>query len=67
MTVQVKWDRIINPIKVSKGTRQGGLTSSFLFNLIYKDMIDELESHSGGCAYMRLNVSCYVDDLLLVT
>ena len=69
MTVQVKWDRLNNPIKVSKGTRQGGLTSSFLFNLFYKDMIDELESHSGGCAVdnMKLNVFCYADDLLLVS
>ena len=69
MTVQVKWDRLSNPIKVSKGTRQGGLTSSFLFNLFYKDMIDELESHSGGCAVdnMKLNVFCYADDLLLVS
>jgi hypothetical protein len=35
MTVQVKWNTIGQAIKVCKGMRQGGLTSTLLFNLLY--------------------------------
>ena len=31
-----------NIIQICKGTRQGGLSSTLLFNLFYKDLIDEL-------------------------
>ena len=48
---------------------QGGLTSCFMFNLFYKDMIDDLECQIGGCSIdnMSFNVVCYADDLLLVS
>jgi exonuclease III len=69
MTVQIKWDMLGSSINVSKGTRQGGLTSCFMFNLFYKDMIDELSCHTGGCSIddMKFNVFCYADDVLLVS
>ena len=47
-TVQVRWGSLGNPIRVMKGTRQGGLSSTFLFNLVYKDMIRTLQSTVGG-------------------
>ena len=37
ITVQVKWNKLGMSIPVNKGTRQGGLSSSLLFNIFYKD------------------------------
>ena len=69
ITVKVKWNKIGDSINVCKGTRQGGLTSCFMFNLFYKDMIDDLECQIGGCSINNIsfNVVCYADDLLLVS
>jgi hypothetical protein len=55
------------PIKVCKGTRQGGLSSPFLFNLFYQDLINELSQCTGGININNIsfNVFCYADDLLL--
>ena len=55
------------PIKIQKGTKQGGLSSTFLFNLFYQDMVHLLNSLNCGicinnCNY---NVFAYADDLLL--
>ena len=61
-------NRPIRP-NVLKGTRQGGLTSPLLFNLVYKDLIDELGSCSGGISIDndKYNVFCYADDILLAS
>ena len=69
ITVQVRWGSLGNPIRVMKGTRQGGLSSTFLFNLVYKDMIRTLQSTVGGFTIdkQRFNVLCYADDVLLVS
>ena len=67
--VQVKWNGIGNTINIYKGTRQGGLTSSMLFNIFYKDMIDELSCMNGGISICseKFNVFCYADDILLAS
>ena len=45
MSVKVKWaGKLSSPFRVEKGTRQGGLTSPFLFNVFYKELIDSLNS-----------------------
>ena len=69
MTVKVKWNVIGCDILVEKGTRQGGLTSPMLFNLLYKDLIDGLANYDGGIAIgsMKYNVICYAGDILLVS
>ena len=69
MTVRVKWNVIGCDILVEKGTRQGGLTSPMLFNLLYKDLIDRLANYDGGIAIgsMKYNVICYADDILLIS
>ena len=70
LSVQVKWgDMLSHPIQVSKGTRQGGLTSPLLFNMFYKDMIEQLSNTTGGIRIHGLsyNVFCYADDLLLTS
>jgi len=57
------------PINIEKGTRQGGLTSPFLFNLIYQDMMQELSESTGGLSIgnSSYNVFCYADDILLMS
>ena len=68
ITVQVKWgNQLSSHIVISKGTRQGGLSSPFLFNLFYKDLIDMLSAFSGGITIgaMSYNVFCYADDILI--
>ena len=41
--VQIKWGSALSePISVHKGTRQGRLSSPFLFNLFYQYLINEL-------------------------
>ena len=57
------------PIWIEKGTRQGGLTSPFLFNLIYQEMIQELSECSSGICVGKTsyNVFCYADDILLLS
>ena len=66
----VKWNNTLSTkFPLQKGTRQGGLTSPFLFNIMYQDLIEGLSNVSGG---MRIgcnsfNVFCYADDLLLTS
>ena len=68
MTVQIKWANVIGaPIPVKRGTRQGGLSSPFLFNLFYKDLIEMLREAKCGVSIEggTFNVYCYADDILL--
>ena len=68
LTVQIKWDNILSEdIPIKKGTRQGGLSSPFLFNLFYQDMIDNLSNMQVGVSINNIsyNVLCYADDILL--
>ena len=70
MAVVIKWNGAISPpIPVQRGTRQGGLTSPFLFNLFYEDLVDELSSMNCGIIIRgtRHNVFCYADDVLLAS
>jgi len=54
---------------VSRGTRQGGLTSPFIFNLVYQDLIEKLNSTPCGINIgdSSFNVFCYADDILLAS
>ena len=68
LTVQIKWgDALSNSIQISKGTRQGGLSSPFLFNIFYQEMIEELSNTQVGISIndITYNVFCYADDILL--
>ena len=68
MYINVKWKNNLSVnIPVKRGTRQGGLTSSLLFNLFYQDLINELSNCNSGIILgsRKYNVYCYADDLLL--
>ena len=70
LTVQVKWcGTLSSTIEVGVGTRQGGLSSPFLFNLFYQDLISLLSNCSGGIRIQNdtYNVYCYADDLIIAS
>ena len=70
MTLQIKWRPILSEnIKIDKSTRQGGLALPYLFNVFYKDLVDNLNNHEDRL-YIGKNcykVFCYADDLLLTS
>ena len=70
INVRIRLNNLSNKlIKICKGTRQGGLTSPFIFNVFYKDMIDNLCNHDGGISIgnTRFNIFCYTGDVLLMS
>ena len=69
INVRIKWDKLGKSINIQKGTRQGGLTSPFLFNVFYKEFVDILSAHSGGISIYnkQFNLFCYADNLLIVS
>jgi hypothetical protein len=70
MHVSICWNGCTtSPIPVERGTRKGGLSSPLLFNLLYRDMVTELNSADCGVTIQdsNFNVFCYADDLLLAS
>ena len=67
MNAVIKWNNITgNKISVNRGTRQGGLTSPFIFNLFYQNLIDKLNTCNCGITIggYNYNAICYADDIL---
>ena len=51
MNVRIKWYGLSRPIVVSKGTKQGvkgTLTSPYLFNIFYRELIEVLSKSNTG-------------------
>lgn len=70
MTVVISWNsQCSKPIQVKRGTRQGGLSSPFLFNVFYFGLIAKMDSLDCGITIKgsRYNVFCYADDVLLAS
>lgn len=70
MSVVISWGgRISTPIQVKRGTRQGGLSSPFLFNVFYRGLIKTLDALNCGITIQNChyNVFCYADDVLLAS
>jgi hypothetical protein len=68
LVVYIKWGQHMgDAIFICKGTRQGGLSSPFIFNLLYQDMVNSLSNMTCGIAIngVTYNLCCYADDLLL--
>ena len=68
--VQIKWGSALRePMSVHTITRQGGLSSPFLFNLFYQDLFNELSECTGGIIINKqfFNVYRYADDLMLAS
>ena len=41
-------DKLGKKIEVNRGTRQGGLTSPYIFNLFYQNLIEKLNGMNVG-------------------
>ena len=68
--MQVKWcQKLSTKIDVCIGTRQGGISPPFLFNIFYQDLVEKLSKCSGGILINNdtYNVFCYADDLILTS
>ena len=54
-------------IPVNCRTKQGGLTSPFIFNLFYQPLVQKLQDSNYGVRIGKSNFNCfcYADDLLL--
>ena len=68
MTVFLRWgSKISEKICVKQGTKQGGLTSPLLFNLLYPDLVIKIQLNKCGvrlgCKYF--NCFSYADYPLL--
>ena len=66
----VKWNNVLSQkFTLCMGSRQGGLTSPFLFNLLYQELVDGLPNLRCGLRIgnYSYNVFCYADDLLLTS
>ena len=70
MAVVVCWGgRVSPPVQVHRGTRQGGLSSPFLFNVFYLGLVQALDAMNCGITIKdyHYNVFCYADDVLLAS
>ena len=66
----VKWGDSFSPfVHLKTGTRQGGITSPYLFAIYVNDVIVKLHKSSLGCHIynMCFNVFMYADDILLAS
>jgi exonuclease III len=70
LSVCIKWHgKLSTAVMVKQGTRQGGLSSPFLFNCFYYDLITELDSAQTGIRIHNINynVFCYADDVMIAS
>jgi len=62
-------NKISEPIPIYKGTRQGGLTSSVIFNIVYQDLVQNVNDLPCGITInnKNFNILVYADDILLTS
>ena len=68
--MKVRWgDRLSTGFNVSNGVRQGGILSSYLFNVYMDDLSIKLNNRRIGCfvGYILVNLILYADVILLIS
>ena len=68
MSVRVKWECALGrQIPIERGTKQGGLSSPMVFNIVYQGLVETLNAQVCGVTIGKehYNVFSYADDLLL--
>ena len=69
-TMCVQWGNLFSEsFHVSNGVRQGGILSSYLFNVYIDDLSSRLNGLSIGCVLgdLFINHLMYADDLVLIS
>ena len=69
-TMSVQWGNLLSEsFHVSNGVRQGGILSSYLFNVYIDDLSTRLNGLSIGCKLgdLLINHLMYADDLVLIS
>ena len=67
LKVQVRWQcRLSHDIPIKCGTKQGGLTSPFVFYIFYKGLVQELQDLNFGVRIENNNYNffCYTDEFI---
>ena len=56
-------------LSVERGVRQGSITSPWLFNLVYQELVQHVNAMDCGISIGNkcFNIFCYADDLLLAS
>jgi hypothetical protein len=70
MDVSIRMNGVLGrSIRVRRGTRQGGLTSPFIFNVFYEELVDHINKSECGVSVGSncFSVFCYADDLLIAS
>jgi len=62
-------NELSEPIPIYKGTRQGGLTSSVIFNIVYQSLVQSVNNLPNGITIdgKNFNILVYADDILLTS
>ena len=58
-----------NSWNITRGIRQGGVTSALLFNIYIDEILSKMKDLNLGCmmGISKVNVQAYVDDLVLLS
>jgi len=70
ITARIKYNNSLSgEIKICKGTRQGGLSSSLLFNIVYHQLVATINSTNAGVTIgdKNYNTLVYADDILILS
>ena len=68
MVARIKWNKMVGQsFCIGRGTKQRGLSSPMIFNIVYQDLVVTLNSMNCGISIEKenYNVFAYADDLLV--
>ena len=56
-------------LRVERGVRQGSITSPWMFNLVYQELVQRVNEMNCGISIgdKHFNIFCYADDILLAS
>ena len=65
LNVQIKWcGKYSTKINIHVGTREGRVSSPYLFNLFYQELIDLLSKCTGGIQIGEIHTTCSVLEMI---
>ena len=69
LEIQFPCDCSLLILRVERGVRQGSITSPWMFNLVYQELVQRVNEMNCGISIgdKRFNIFCYADDILLAS